>query len=84
MDCKEFAIDLSNHLFSYNDTDDEVVDSNQDLNLDTDNPTSFIFDLNNTISGIQNPKKFLKPHSSLRDDFIYLDKCNKRTEKMKN
>ncbi|KAI8114912.1 hypothetical protein CVS40_12775 [Lucilia cuprina] len=79
---KEFAVELYNRLFPCSEPGEELVDSDVDLSFEIDNSTSLISDLNSTISSIQNPKKTRKQQSSLYDDFIYLDKCNKRTEKL--
>ncbi|KAI8124742.1 hypothetical protein CVS40_4892 [Lucilia cuprina] len=68
---KEFAVELYNQL----------VDSDVDLCFDIDNSTGLISNLNSTISSMQNPRKTRKQHSSLYD-FIHLDKCNKRSEKL--
>ena len=56
--CCRFVQPFIAFLFFYcSDTDDEVVDFDQDLWLDTDNLSNLIFNLSNTINSRQNPKK---------------------------
>ena len=54
---QEFAVDLYNRLFPCSNINDEVLASNQNLSIYADNPSSFIYYLNNTTNSIENKKK---------------------------
>lgn len=79
---KEFAVNLYNRLFISELNEDTNSDCNS--SLDSDNSNNLIADLSNTINSIQNPKKVTHLNSSLYDDFLYLDKCKKKTDKLEN
>lgn len=78
---KEFGSMLYFRLF--NDTSDTTSDSNEEVHI-SDCENNLELELSNTIKNIVTAKTICKRNNKniLLEDFLYLEKCHKRTEKL--